>query len=82
LWEDYVNNFDDVCGVGRDFIVTLKPQTREDALNKVFTKCRVVQNRTGIVTRGHYKNKEVRYFPNGKAVNQGIQRTSGRTTVS
>lgn len=75
LWEDYVKKFDDVCGVGRDFIVTLNPQTREDALNKVLTKCRVDQNRSSIVTKGHYKNKEVSIFRTGRLL---IREFSGR----
>ena len=41
MLEDYVSKLDDVCGVGMDFIVTLKPQTRGEALNKVFAKCGV-----------------------------------------
>lgn len=75
LWEDYVKKFDDVCGVGRDFIVTLNPQTLEDVLNKVFIKCRVEQNRSGIMTKGHYKNKEISIFRTGTLL---ISEFSGR----
>ena len=65
MLEDYVSKLDDVCGVGMDFIVTLKPQTLEEALNKVFAKCGVEQNRSGILTKGQYKNKEVSIFRTG-----------------
>ena len=65
MLKDYVSKLDDVCGVGMDFIVTLKPQTREEAINKVLTKCRVEQNQSGILTKGHYKNKEVSIFRTG-----------------
>ena len=75
MLEDYVSKLDDVCGVGMDFIVTLKPQTREEALNKVLTKCRVVQNRSGILTKGHYKDKEVSIFRTGTLM---IREFSGR----
>lgn len=71
----YVSKVEDVCGVGRDFIVTLNPQTREEALNKVLTKCRVDQNRPSIVTKGHYKNKEVSIFRTGRLL---IREFSGR----
>ena len=70
-----MKKFDDVCGVGRDFIVTLRLQTREDALNKVYTKCRVDQKRSGIMTKGHYKNKEVSIFRTGRLL---IREFSGR----
>jgi hypothetical protein len=63
--EEYVSKLDDVCGVGMDFIVTLKPQTSEEALNKVLAKCGVEQNRSGILTKGHYKDKEVSIFRTG-----------------
>ena len=65
MLEEYVSKLDDVCGVGMDFIVTLKPQTSEEALNKVLAKCGVKQNRTGILTKGHYKDKEVSIFRTG-----------------
>jgi ribonuclease HIII len=57
---------DDVCVGGRDFFVTLKPQTREEALKKVLAKCRVVQNPSGIMTKGRYKSKEVNIFRTGR----------------
>jgi len=60
-----VSKLDDVCGVGMDFIVTLKPQTSEEALNKVLAKCGVEQNHSGILTKGHYKDKEVSIFRTG-----------------
>ena len=63
--KEYVSKVDDVCGVGLDFIVTLKPQTLEEALNKVLAKCRVAQNRSGILTKGHHKSKEVSIFRTG-----------------
>jgi len=48
-----------------DFIVTLNPQTSEEAINKALTKCGVEQNRSGILTKGHYKDKEVSIFRTG-----------------
>jgi hypothetical protein len=75
LWKEYVSKLEDVCGVGLDFIVTLKPQTREEALNKVLAKCRVDQNRSGILTKGRYKNKEVSIFRTGTLL---IREFSGR----
>ncbi len=65
MLKEYVSKLDEVCGVGMDFIVTLKPQTSEEAINKALTKCRVEQNRIGILTKGHYKNKEVSIFRTG-----------------
>ncbi len=65
MLKEYVSKLDEVCGVGMDFIVTLKPQTSEEAINKALTKCRVEQNRSGILTKAHYKDKEVSIFRTG-----------------
>ena len=65
MLKEYVSKLDEVCGVGMDFIVTLKPQTSEEAINKALTKCRVEQNPSGILTKGQYKDKEVSIFRTG-----------------
>ncbi len=75
MLEDYVSKLDDVCGVGMDFIVTLKPQTSEEAINKVLSKCRVEQSKSGILTKAQYKGKEVSIFRTGTLM---IREFSGR----
>lgn len=68
MLEEYVSKIDEACGEGRDFIVTLKYDKRDEALKKMLKKCRVTQSISGILSRGKYKNKEVSIFRTGKLV--------------
>ena len=75
MLEEYVSKIDEVCGEGREFIVTLKYSKRDEAVEKALKKCRVAQSISGILTKGRYKDKEVSIFRTGRLV---IREFSGR----
>ena len=68
LLEEYVSKVDEACGEGKEFIITLKYDKRDEALKRAFEKCHLNQTSAGILTKGKYKDKEVSIFRTGKLV--------------
>ena len=75
MLKDYVSKIDEACGQGREFIVTLKWERRDEALKMVFEKCCIRQPPSGILTKAKYKDKELSIFRTGKLV---IREFNGR----
>ncbi len=68
LLKEYISKIDEACGEGREFIITLKYDKRDEALKRVFKKCLLNQTIAGILTKGKYKEKDVSIFRTGKLV--------------
>ena len=78
MHEEYVSKIDEACGEGKEFIVTLKYSQRDEAMKKIFNKCRVKQNLSGILMKGKFQDKEVSIIKTGKLV---IRQFDGRDDV-
>lgn len=65
---EYVSKIDEACGEGKEFIITLRYDKREEALKKVLGKCHLDKTIAGILTKGKYKDKDVSIFRSGKLV--------------
>ena len=68
LLEQYVNKIDDLCGDGKEFIVTLNDSKKNEAIERILKKFHLKQNLSDILTKGKYKGKEVSIFKTGKIV--------------
>ncbi|MFH0897782.1 MAG: hypothetical protein V1850_07050 [Candidatus Bathyarchaeota archaeon] len=75
LLEEYINKIDEACGEGKEFIITLKYDKREEALKRVLNKCHLGQTIVGILTKGKYLDKDISIFRTGRLV---IRQFNGR----
>ena len=73
MWEDYGRRVEAACGESQDVLVTFQPQTRDEALTKVCTKCHLDPTRSGVVTKGHDQTKDVSIFRTGTLLIQEFQ---------
>lgn len=72
LLEGYVSKIDDVCGDGKEFIVTLNYDKKEESFEKILKKCHVKQRLSGILIKAEYGDKDVSIFKTGKLLISGF----------
>lgn len=68
MLENYISKIDEACGEGKEFIVTLKHDTMNEAIERVLKKVSVEHSITGMLTKAKYKDKYVNIFRTGKLV--------------
>ncbi|MFH0748948.1 MAG: hypothetical protein V1915_03410 [Candidatus Bathyarchaeota archaeon] len=68
LLDNYVSKIDEACGEGREFIVTLKHDKMNEAINRLLKKVSIENSIAGMLTRARYKGKQVNVFRTGKLV--------------
>jgi hypothetical protein len=67
----YVNQIDEACTGSGDFIVTFKPERKEQVFEKIFNKCNITTDIT-IGVKGHYKGTSITFFKTGKLILYGL----------
>lgn len=68
MLDKYVSKIDEACGEGREFIVTLKRETMNEAINNVLGKVQVENSVAGMLTKAKFKDKQVNIFRTGKLI--------------
>ncbi|MCJ7633280.1 hypothetical protein MUP77_12930 [Candidatus Bathyarchaeota archaeon] len=63
-----MSKIDEACGEGREFIVILKHDKMNEAINRMLQKVSVENSVAGMLTRARYKGKQVNIFRTGKLV--------------
>jgi len=68
LLKKYINRLEEACGEGREFIVFLKNDTMNEAINLILNKVSVEQSIAGILIKARYAGKSLSIFKTGKLV--------------
>ncbi|MDI6806103.1 MAG: hypothetical protein QMD20_05525 [Candidatus Bathyarchaeia archaeon] len=71
--EDYVARIEETCGEEKDFIVILKYDKREEAINKILKKARVEKSISSIIFELSFKSVSFRLYGTGKAIFRNIK---------
>jgi hypothetical protein len=73
--EDYVSRIEEACGAAKtkDYVIILKQDKREEALNKVLSKSRVITEIRGIAVKASLKDKEFTVFMNGRLMFKSLR---------
>ena len=61
---EYVKNIEETCGDEREYLVILKHDKQEEALQKIVDKGKVLSTVAGALIKVKYKNKDLRMVGN------------------
>jgi hypothetical protein len=61
---EYVKNIEETCGDEREYVVILKHDKQEEALQKIVDKGKVLSTVAGALIKVKYKNKDLRMVGN------------------
>jgi len=62
----YVANIEEACGEEKDIIVILKYESRDEAVQKILNKAKIVKSLAGIAYDINFDNKQMRLYKTGK----------------
>jgi hypothetical protein len=71
--EDYVARIEETCGEERDFIVILKYDKKEEAINKILKKAKIEKSISTIIFELSFKGVSFRLYGTGKAIFRNIK---------
>lgn len=71
--EDYVARIEETCGEERDFIVILKYDKKEEAINKILKKAKVERSISAIILELSFKGVSFRLYGTGKAIFRNLK---------
>ncbi len=65
-FKKYVSRVEEACGEEKDIIVILKYELKDDAINKILEKGKIVKNFANAVYEILYRDKIIRVYRTGK----------------
>jgi hypothetical protein len=71
--EDYVARIEETCGEEKDFIVILKYDKKEEAINKILKKAKVERSISAIIFELSFKGVSFRLYGTGKAIFRNLK---------
>ncbi|MDH7476882.1 MAG: hypothetical protein QHH17_00675 [Candidatus Bathyarchaeota archaeon] len=71
--EDYVARIEETCGEERDFIVILKYDKKEEAINKILKKAKMEKSISSIIFELTFKGVSFRLYGTGKAIFRNLK---------
>lgn len=74
--EDYVARIEETCGEEKDFIVILKYDKKEEAINKILKKAKIEKSISSIIFELSFKGVSFRLYGTGKAIFRNIKEKS------
>ncbi|MFW6111344.1 MAG: hypothetical protein ACOC6H_04830, partial [Thermoproteota archaeon] len=66
--KEYVSRMEEACGEGRDFIILLRPDKREQAIQRILDKCEEERSLSGVMTKVKYNDIKLSVFVTGKII--------------
>jgi hypothetical protein len=79
--EDYVARIEETCGEERDFIVILKYDRKEEAINKILKKAKVERSISAIIFELSFKGVSFRLYGTGKAIFRNLKDKSALQNI-
>ena len=74
--DKYISRVEEVCGEEKGYIVLLKRKYRDEIIENILSKGRVVKSISNILMNVEYEGKSVDVFRTGKLVFKGIESRS------
>ncbi|MEM3700260.1 MAG: hypothetical protein QXL57_05275 [Candidatus Bathyarchaeia archaeon] len=71
--EDYVARIEETCGEERDFIVILKYDKKEEAINKILKRAKIEKSISSIIFELTFKGVSFRLYGTGKAIFRNLK---------
>ena len=71
--EDYVARIEETCGEERAFIVILKYDKKEEAINKILKKAKMEKSISSIIFELTFKGVSFRLYGTGKAIFRNLK---------
>ncbi|MEM3695979.1 MAG: hypothetical protein QXQ94_00540 [Candidatus Bathyarchaeia archaeon] len=71
--EDYVARIEETCGEERDFIVILKYERKEEAINKILKRAKIEKSISSIIFELTFKGVSFRLYGTGKAIFRNLK---------
>ncbi|MGB9756673.1 MAG: hypothetical protein ACPLVJ_02695 [Candidatus Bathyarchaeales archaeon] len=71
--EDYVARIEETCGEERAFIVILKYEKKEEAINKILKKAKMEKSISSIIFELTFKGVSFRLYGTGKAIFRNLK---------
>jgi len=71
--EDYVARIEETCGEEKDFIVILKYDKKEEAINKILKKAKVERSISAIIFELSFRGVSFRLYGTGKAIFRNLK---------
>jgi TATA-box binding protein (TBP) (component of TFIID and TFIIIB) len=71
--EDYVARIEGTCGAGKDVVVVLRYEKKEEAFTRILKRAQLKNKIAGIIFELNFKNQSFRLYSSGKAIFRGIK---------
>ncbi|MGC8895152.1 MAG: hypothetical protein ACP5LB_00075 [Candidatus Bathyarchaeia archaeon] len=71
--EDYVARIEETCGEEKDFIVILKYDKKDEAINKILKKAKIEKSISTIIFELKFKDVSFRLYGTGKAIFRNLK---------
>ncbi|MEM3623417.1 MAG: hypothetical protein QXZ02_04010 [Candidatus Bathyarchaeia archaeon] len=71
--DDYVARIEETCGEEKDFIVILKYDKKEEAINKILKKAKIEKSISTIIFELKFKDVSFRLYGTGKAIFRNLK---------
>lgn len=64
--QKYIKDINEACGEGREYVVTLKYDKRDEVIQKVLSKSELISSTSGVLVKARYKGKDISIVRSGK----------------
>ncbi|MEM1537917.1 MAG: hypothetical protein QXK12_04810 [Candidatus Nezhaarchaeales archaeon] len=72
LLQKYVKDINEVCGNVKEYVVTLKYDKRDEALQRLMGKSELISTPSRLLVKARYKGKEMSIVPGGRIVFRNV----------
>ena len=73
ILEDYVASVEGTCGAGKDVVVVLRYEKKDEAIANILKKAQLKNKIAGIIFELIFKNQSFRLYSSGKAIFRGVK---------
>lgn len=70
--ETYVARIEETCGEKKDFIVVLKYEKKDEAINKILQKAKLLRSVANIIYDLEFQKATLRLYKNGKIIIKNV----------
>lgn len=69
----YVKDINEACGNVKEYVITLKYDKRDEAIQKLLSRSELVSRVSDLLIKARYKGKELSVVPSGKIVFRDVR---------
>ncbi|RLG93378.1 hypothetical protein DRO34_00410 [Candidatus Bathyarchaeota archaeon] len=71
--ETYVARIEETCGAEKDFVVVLKYEKKDEAINKILRKVKLIRSVANIIYDLEFQKATLRLYKNGKIIIKNVK---------